>query len=178
MRHPFKYGSAQVPPTGCVNLQAFATRQPHELVIGRGCDLSPKYLWGILLPKNLWWGFVTKVPVGICHQNTRGGQGILNCCSGKLFLGWICGDAAWGNAAQQHLHFTLPSGTDNSATEADVNKMFATSWPMQVLLQPSRLGRTRNVAQCLEPTIDAASRRCTVEVRAPHGHRGTHTTAA
>ena len=34
-----------------------------------------------------------------------------------------------------HCAFSLPSGTDNSATEAGINKLFSTSWPLQLLLQ-------------------------------------------
>ena len=38
-------------------------------------------------------------------------------------------------AGQKRYSFTRRAGTDNSATEADINKMFTTSWPMQVFLQ-------------------------------------------
>ena len=38
-------------------------------------------------------------------------------------------------AGQGRYNFALAAGTDNSATEADINKMFTTSWPMQVFLQ-------------------------------------------
>ena len=32
-----------------------------------------------------------------------------------------------------HYSFSMPSGTDNSATEASLNKLFTTSWPLQLL---------------------------------------------
>ena len=31
--------------------------------------------------------------------------------------------------------FSMPSGTDNSATEASLNKLFTTSWPLQLFVQ-------------------------------------------
>ena len=61
---------------------------------------------------------------------------------------------AHATSGQGHYHFTLPSGTDNSATEADINKMFTTSWPMQliaswahshnVVLQPTHIAGSAN----------------------------------
>ena len=34
-----------------------------------------------------------------------------------------------------HYSFSMPSGTDNSATEASLNKLFTTSWPLQLFVQ-------------------------------------------
>ena len=34
-----------------------------------------------------------------------------------------------------HYSFSVPSGTDNSATEASLNKLFTTSWPLQLFVQ-------------------------------------------
>ena len=34
-----------------------------------------------------------------------------------------------------HYLFSMPSGTDNSATEASLNKLFTTSWPLQLFVQ-------------------------------------------
>ena len=34
-----------------------------------------------------------------------------------------------------HYSFSMPSGTDNSATEASLNKLFTTSWPLQLFAQ-------------------------------------------
>ena len=56
--------------------------------------------------------------------------------------------------------FSMPSGTDNSATEASLNKLFTTSWPLQltafwahahnVLLQPTHVpGRCNDWADDL-----------------------------
>ena len=73
---------------------------------------------GILLPKNLWWDFVTKVPVGgFCCQSTCGGillpkylwgdllpkypwvgQGILNCCALRQTVSWV---DLWGRCMGQ-----------------------------------------------------------------------------
>ena len=43
-------------------------------------------------------------------------------------------------AAHSHIgggrySFSMPSGTDNSATEASLNKLFTTSWPLQLFVQ-------------------------------------------
>ena len=34
-----------------------------------------------------------------------------------------------------HYSFSMPSGTDNSATEASLNKLFTTSWLLQLFVQ-------------------------------------------
>ena len=34
-----------------------------------------------------------------------------------------------------HYSFRMPSGTDNSSTEASLNKLFTTSWPLQLFVQ-------------------------------------------
>ena len=34
-----------------------------------------------------------------------------------------------------HYSLSMPSGTDNSATEASLNKLFTTSWPLQLFVQ-------------------------------------------
>ena len=63
---------------------------------------------------------------------------------------------AHATSGQGHYHFTLPSGTENSATEADINKMFTTSWPMQVFLQLiASWAHSHNVV--LQPTHIAGS---------------------
>ena len=63
---------------------------------------------------------------------------------------------AHATSGQGRYHFTLPSGTDNSATEADINKMFTTSWPMQVFLQLiASWAHSHNVV--LQPTHIAGS---------------------
>ena len=38
-----------------------------------------------------------------------------------------------------HYSFSMPSGTDNSVTEASLNKLFTTSWPLQLFVQLLRL---------------------------------------
>ena len=43
--------------------------------------------------------------------------------------------AAASNPGGGHYSFSMPSGTDNSATEASLNKLFATSWPLQLFVQ-------------------------------------------
>ena len=50
-----------------------------------------------------------------------------------------------------HYSFSMPSGTDNSATEASLNKMFTTSWPLQLFVQLTAFwAHARNVL--LQPT--------------------------
>ena len=50
-----------------------------------------------------------------------------------------------------HYSFSVPSGTDNSATEASLNKMFTTSWPLQPFVQLTAFwAHARNVL--LQPT--------------------------
>ena len=47
--------------------------------------------------------------------------------------------------------FSMPSGTDNSATEASLNKLFTTSWPLQLFVQLTAFwAHARNVL--LQPT--------------------------
>ena len=50
--------------------------------------------------------------------------------------------------------FSMPSGTDNSATEASLNKLFTTFWPLQLFVQ-SILGSR---SQCAA-AADARSRK-------------------
>ena len=50
-----------------------------------------------------------------------------------------------------HYSFSMPSGTDNSATEASLNKLFTTSWPLQLFVQLTAFwAHARNVL--LQPT--------------------------
>ena len=50
-----------------------------------------------------------------------------------------------------HYSFSMPSGTDNSATEASPNKLFTTSWPLQLFVQLTAFwAHARNVL--LQPT--------------------------
>ena len=43
--------------------------------------------------------------------------------------------ATHSHVGGSHYSFSLPSGTNNSATEAGINKLFSTSWPLQLFLQ-------------------------------------------
>ena len=50
-----------------------------------------------------------------------------------------------------HYSFSMPSSTDNSAAEAGINKLFTTSWPLQVFVQlVASWARAKNVL--LQPT--------------------------
>ena len=46
--------------------------------------------------------------------------------------------------------FSVPSGTDNSAAEAGINKLFTTSWPLQVFVQlVASWAHAKNVLQTI-----------------------------
>ena len=43
---------------------------------------------------------------------------------------------AWSCEGQSVRGICMPTGTDNTASEAGVNKLFTTAWPLQVFAQP------------------------------------------
>ena len=64
---------------------------------------------------------------------------------------WRSWQATHSHIGGGHYSFSMPSGTDNSATEASLNKMFTTSWPLQLFVQLTAFwAHARNVL--LQPT--------------------------
>ena len=47
-----------------------------------------------------------------------------------------------------HYSFNTPSGIDNSATEASLNKLFTPSWPLQLFVQLTAFWRMRTMCCC------------------------------
>ena len=91
--------------------------------------------WAITSSQAVWfaetWNMQDIRPVWPCL--VKPGQRYIACFETLAQLALL--QATHSHIGGGHYSFSMPSGTDNLATEASLNKLFTTSWPLQLFVQ-------------------------------------------